>query len=408
MVALALFAGASSFLTGAMLLLALPVVASDGQERLFQLNTIVGSALVLLVFGTFLVFHAASSLGRVASRAMGHHMPWFLLLAFPLLVGAGQWLVLNPGSAPWLFPFVNAGIVAIPSVLIALAVTRRYRDRNPWSWPVTWREWVGAFGYGAIGAVMIAAIINTGYLTGAGWLLLRWYDIDVGADVLRGLPDLPRNAGVLFDLSALSVVAPLNEEFFKGFIVALFWWRGGSVARCFAWGVLAGTGFNLVETFINSLALVDAGSPAADNASHWWIFGPARAGTAALHGLAAGFAALAFYGLFTRQWRFLLGYPLAVVLHGNWNAAVYLIAGSAVLSQAGPDSAVFALIGIALLVTLAVVSVALLWTISGQLRDRQPASIYRVLGMEPAGRTTAPGVPLWLGDRMKPVRQAPA
>ena len=407
MVTLALGAGVFSFFAGAALLLALPGVDDDPEDRLFQLNTILGSATMLAAFGAVLVYHAASSLGRAPSAPVRQRIPWSLLLAFPLLIGLGQLLILDPSAAPWLFPFVNIGIVAIPSVLIAAVCLRRYQAANPWSWPMTWRETVGAFGYGAIGAVLLAGIINTAYLQIGGWLVLQWQDIDPGLDIQASLQELPRTAGILFDLSALSLVAPLAEEFLKGLIVALFFWRDGSAARCFVWGVLAGTGFNLVETFANSLALSDAQVIAAEGgAEQWWVFGVARAGAAAMHALAAGFAALAFFGLLNRRWPLVTGYLLAVLLHANWNAAVYLMAGDTILSRSGPGSLALALVGLAVLVTLATASVALLWTMSGSIRDEAPAVIYRVLGMLPAGRATPPGVPLWLDRRLKTVKPA--
>jgi hypothetical protein len=409
MVALALCAGAFSFLTGATLLLALPEVEGNERERLFQLNTILGAATVFLVFGTFLVYQAASSLGATGSTPMSRRVPWYLLLAFPAFVAAGQWLVLNPGAAPWLFPFVNIGMVAIPSVVVATWVAQRYGARNPTSWPISWREWTSAFCYGAIGAVLVAALLNTGYLFVGARVVLSANDIDVGWDIVRGLRQLPRTTGILFDLSVLSLAAPLNEEFLKGSIVALFWWRRGSAARCFTWGVLAGAGFNFSETFSNSLAIVDSDILASqEQAGQWWIFGIARAGTAVMHSVAAGFAALAFYGLFKRRWLLVPGYPIAVLLHANWNAAVYLIAGDAILSQAAPSSTTLDVLGIGVLISLSILCATLLWVMSGQLRDEVPATIYRILGMQPAGRATAPDVSTWLEDRMKPVRYGPA
>lgn len=405
MTVLALMAGTFSFAAAATLVLALPAMDAEGIDRLFEFNTTLGSAVLLAVFGTVLVYQAASAMGSSASRPMTRHVPWYLGLAFPVCMGTGQWLVLNPTDAPWLFPIVNIGIVAIPSLLIATVVMRRYGDLNTLSWPVTWREWTAAFCYGAIGAVTIAGLLNTGYLLGGGWLVLQMNDIDVGFDIQRGLPALPRNTAILFDLSVLSLVAPLNEEFLKGAIVALFFWRRGSVARCFAWGVLAGAGFNLVETFFNSLELVDSSVIGREGqAGQWWMFGVARAGAGAMHALAAGFAAVAFYGLLRKQWRFMVGYPIAVLLHANWNAAVYLMAGDSILSGAGPSSDALVLLGLGFLLALSTGSVALLWTISGRFRDQDRASIYEVLRMGPA-RAGAEhfGSPPWVRARMKPL-----
>jgi hypothetical protein len=198
---------------------------------------------------------------------------------------------------------------------------------------------------------------------------------------LRALPD---NWGIFLDLSTISIVAPLNEEFWKGMIVAFFFFRKGGAARCFMWGVLVGTGFNLFETFGNSLALVNP-DQAAENTigADWWLFATARAGTAAMHGLATGLAALGFYGLFRRKPAYLVGYPAGVLLHATWNFLVYAVEGDALFSGAGPDSLTLDVLGVTGLVLVLVGTLAMLWVLSSSLRDDAPAPIYRLLGMVP-------------------------
>ncbi len=364
----------------------------DPQERLFRINVAVGTAVVALTLGGFLVWQAASSLGGTMSRAMHHWLPWPLLAAFPSLVLLGQLQVTNPERLPWVFPFVNVGIVAIPSLVAAMTVAGRYARTNPLSWPMSWREWTSGIIYGALGATSIAAVINTTYFAAMAVVLVAAKGDD-SSGVIDGLTTLPRGWGIFFDISVLSIVAPINEEFWKGAIVALFFFRRGGAARCFCWGVLAGTGFNLIETFQNSLSVVSP-DVVADRTigSQWWLFALARAGAGTMHAAATGFAALAFYGLFRHRPKLLLGYLLAISIHGSWNFLVYVIEGDAFFSQSGPDSVVLDILGVAGLIALFCAAAVLLWVVPAKLRDESPAPIYQALGMLPA---SAPANYLW-------------
>lgn len=381
--------GAFAFLNGLAALALLFAVDDDPRDRLFQVNAFLGTAIVTLSLGGMLVFQASSSLGRTGSSAMGERLHWWTLIgllavAFPLLVLLGQLQVNNPESLPWLFPFTNVGIVSIPSLAVALAVSRRYARANAWAWPFSWREWTSAVIYGAIGATTVAGIINTLYLLFAGAWLIQNHGFGDRWAVDEYLWTVPESWGIAFDLSVLSVVAPLNEEFWKGMLVAFFFFRKGGAARCFVWGVLAGAGFNILETFQNSLAVVNPSQVSEQQMTdEWWLFAVGRAGTGALHSAATGLAALGFFGLFRRRPRYLPGYPAAVLLHGSWNFLNYTLAGDAILSASGPDSRLLDVLSIAGLAALFLFSLALLWALSGRLRDGFPAPIYRVIGMVP-------------------------
>jgi hypothetical protein len=392
----ALVVGAVAFLNGLFSLLLLMGVGGDPQRKLFEINVYLGTAIVTLSLGGMLVYQAAASLGGVGSNAL--RLPrgtkWWVLCAallFPFLVYAGQQEVNSPERLPLLFPLTNVAIVCVPSAVAALVVTLRYRRVNPLAWPISAREWTSAIIYGAVGATFVAAIINTAYLELAGAWLIHMYGNGPAFDLETNLPSLPRGLGVAFDLSVLSVVAPLNEEFWKGMIVAFFFFRKGGAARCFVWGVLAGAGFNLLETFQNSLSVVSPDVVSARTiGSEWWLFAVARAGTGAVHATATGLSALGFYGLLRRRPRFAGGYPLGILVHGTWNFFNYTLAGDAFLSRAGPDSTLLDILSVAGLVALFVACAALLWELPGRLRESEPAMIYRVIGMLP-GRSA--GIP---------------
>jgi hypothetical protein len=377
--------GAFGFLTGLLILLAIPGIEDDDAEtRLYDLNLVLGSALIYAGLGGFLLVQAASALGGASSTPLRTAWVWFVLPLFPVLVVLGQLMASHPERVPWLFPFVNAAMVALPSLGVAALVTRRYLRAHPFAWPVSWREWTSAIIYGAVGATTLAGIVNTAYLGAIGSLLVERHGDPGLSDFADRLATLPHGWGIFLDVSTLSVVAPLNEELFKALIVALFFFRRGGAARCFTWGVLAGTGFNLLETFSNSIVVVNpALQDSQEVVGQWWLFAVARAGTAGMHGLAAGLGALTFYGLLRGKPRYLLGYPAAVLLHGTWNFLVYMVEGDAMFSTQGPDSFALDIAGSAGLIAVAGITVTMLWVLSGQLRDEGPAPIYRLLGMLP-------------------------
>jgi hypothetical protein len=333
-----------------------------------------------------LVYQAASSLGRAGSSPMRHLVPWPLLAVFPLLILAGQLQVDHPQRLPWLFPVVNLGIVSIPSFVIAMTVARNYARTNRWAWPVSWREWTTGIIYGAIGATTVASIINLLYLVIMGIFLIDRFGSGSAIDLGDNLSTLPRAWGIFFDVTVLSVVAPLNEEFWKGMLVAFFFFRKGRAARCFLWGVLAGCGFNLIETFENSISVVSPAALADQTlGGRWWLFAVARAGTGTIHAFATGLSALGFYGLFRRRARYLVGYPLGVLTHGTWNFLAYANAGDAFFSGAGPDSRALDYLSAAAMVALVAGAALLLWELPRRLRDDRPAPIYQLLGMLPRG-----------------------
>lgn len=385
--------GAFAFLNGLGALALLLDVDNGPRDKLFQVNVFLGTAIVTLSLGGMLVYQAASSLGGTASTAMGLRTRWWLyvvplVVVFPVLVWVGQLEVNNPERLPWLFPVTNVLIVSIPSVALAVFVSQRYLRFNSWAWPFSWREWTSGLIYGAVGATTMGAILNTAYVIfGGAWLISAKGFGDPWA-VGDNLRTLPTGWGVAFDLSVLSVVAPLNEEFWKGMLVAFFFFRRGGAARCFVWGVLAGAGFNILETFQNSLAVVNPDQLSEQQISEqWWLFAVGRAGTGALHATATGLAALGFFGLFRHKLRYAVGYPLGVLVHGTWNFLNYTLAGDAILSGSGPDSTLLDVLSVGGLVALFGLCLAVLWVLSGRLRDGFPAPIYRVLEMVPGPGT---------------------
>jgi hypothetical protein len=219
----------------------------------------------------------------------------------------------------------------------------------------------------------------------AAYFFIHWQGNDrFGFD--SGILSIDEPWGIIFDLSVLSVFAPVNEEFWKGMLVAFFFFRRGRAGRCFLWGVLAGAGFNLFETFGNSLSVVQPENVADQRiGSSWWLFAIARAGTAVMHGLASGLAALGFYVLLRRQWQFVPLYFAGVFVHGSWNFLVYVIEGDGILSGQGPDSILLDTMGLGGLILLAGTCAWLLWVLPSRVLDGAPAPIYQLIRAVPGG-----------------------
>lgn len=394
-ITLALIAGVALFFGG--LGAATAVVGVDGTPRrqLWELNASVSVAVVYMGLGGVLVVQAASALGGAGSTSLRLPAPRLLLIAVPAVISAivlGHLIVSHPESrGRWVFPVVNLVVVAMPSVTVASLVIARYRRANVLAWPVSWRESTTGFIYGAIGATTLGWLVNTLYLVGMGDFLVERYGADAGSSLIDNLRTLPRGWGLFIDLTSLSVVAPLNEEFWKGMLVAFFLFRRGRAARCFMWGVLAGCGFNLLETFGGSIGILDPEGVSQQQLNdQWWLFAIARTGTALLHGLASGLSAIGFYGLLSRSWRYVPAYPLGVLTHASWNFLMYVVEGDAMFSQAGPDSALLDAAGITGLLVLAGACAIALWAIPGRLSDHAPAPIYQALGMAPAPPLSVP------------------
>ncbi len=384
----AVVVGSIAFLNGLAALVLLADLGDGPRRRLFEINASLGTAIVTLSLGGMLAYQAASSLGKVGSSAMTlPRWKWLapiMVAVFPLLVGIGQLEVNHPERWPWLFPITNVLIVSLPSMAIALVVTRRYLKFNPWAWPLSWREWSSGVIYGAVGATTVGGIINTLYLIFGGALLIHLQGSGDAFAISENLPTLPRAWGIVFDISVLSVVAPLNEEFWKGMLVAFFFFRRGGAARCFLWGVLAGAGFNVLETFQNSLSIINPAEITQQQLNHdWWLFATARAGTGAVHSAATGFSALGIYGLLRGKPWFGAAFLVGISIHGAWNFLNFTLAGDAFLSQAGPDSTLLDVLSVLGLGALFLACLVLLWEMPRRVRDGASAPIYRVLGMTP-------------------------
>ena len=380
--------GSVSFLNGLLALFLLADLSDGPRRRLFEINVALGTAIVTLSLGGMLAYQAASSLGKVGSSAMSlPRWKWVapaMAGAFPVLVWFGQIQVNHPERLPWLFPITNVLIVSLPSLAIALVVAQRYLQFNAWAWPLSWREWSSGVIYGAVGATTAGGIINTLYLIFGAAFLIHLKGSGDAFDISNNLPTLPRAWGIAFDISVLSVVAPLNEEFWKGMLVAFFFFRKGGKARCFLWGVLAGAGFNILETFQNSLSIINPAEISQQQLGHdWWLFATARAGTGAIHSAATGFSALGIYGVLRGNLKFAGAYLIGVTIHGTWNFLNFTLAGDAILSQAGPDSPLLDVLSILGLIALFLACLALLWEMPRRLRDGTPAPIYQLLGMVP-------------------------
>ena len=134
--------------------------------------------------------------------------------------------------------------------------------------------------------------------------------------IMRALRPYLSNPLVIFGgLALLSGFVPLIEEFFKPLAVWLLKGKILTPAEGFATGVLAGSGFALIESL---------GQVGAFNGTGWLVLEIGRGGTDLLHIFTAGMMGWALVNAWKNGKVWLLGlvYLAAIITHGMWNALV--------------------------------------------------------------------------------------
>ena len=314
--------------------LGLPVVSTNANYDLLQINTVAVSVLAVGgVAGAMLAWVGWRRYTGASPRAVRMINPlWFALLFFVAL-GLGQ-AVLGTRLAPWVFPPLH-GLASIAPPLFFLALAAWFVQ--PTGVLVLRRDLTLQVAGGAALATALALVIEAILIV----LLALAAALVValtpgGAARLDALASQLSQPGILRDpvfLQSLlnsplvliggglvvAVVAPLIEEFAKSVGVLLLGVARGSLrpAEAFLWGVAAGAGFAITETMFNTISALPAS---------WSGSLLLRAATAMLHCLCAGLMGLAWQAWFSgeRRWRLAAYYALAVAIHGLWNAVTAL------------------------------------------------------------------------------------
>jgi len=278
----------------------------DGHDHLTLTLTYAGSAAISLAAGVALFWHGAGALTGVPSR--GYRLPAFWKPALIALgaIGAGA-LLLQGDTAIWFVPALHVLAVLLPGLSILALVTRAGQRGRPQSRSSS-REIALMVAYGAALAATVAAFVNTTLLVAEFLPFLNGFSRE-------SVNTLNDRTSLILLLVGISVLAPLDEEFCKGFGVRLLKRHNPTRYQAFLWGLASGIGFGMVEA--NGY-----GAGAFHQSPYrWWDGVLLRGASSSLHALASGMVGIGWFYLFRgRRGRFAGFYLLAVALHGSWNA----------------------------------------------------------------------------------------
>lgn len=283
-------------------------------------------------------------IGRPGVRLEPSQTPWFLrptilIMAFPLVLFAGEWVIRNTTLEWVLLPPLHLLAVGLPLLWLVYLGKRGLSIGSPQ------RKW-GVVGSGLVLGpmlIMILEILAVLVLVSAALLYISTQP-QLADEIMRLIqrltqaPPTPQviqriivpylyQPGVVFSIFVFgAVIVPLIEELLKPMGVWLLAGSDITPRAGFAAGVLCGAGFALIE----NMAF-------ASSVEGWAILAIGRFGTGIIHIFTAGLTGWAL-ALAWRQRRYLrlgLAYLAAVLLHGIWNGLAILSLGA----QLAPDPA---------------------------------------------------------------------
>lgn len=345
-------------------------IGPDDLGDLAQTLAYAGSASLAIGAGALLVWHGAASLTGVPSGRLRIPPLWLPLLAAVAMVAAGG-LLLRSDAAPGIVPLIHAIAILLPGLTILALVARGNRGL-PAERRATWRDLCTMLAYGSAVAAFIAGIVNSviiyGTITsvlaerGAFEHVSNWSDF---SDQLRHASRYLSTADqLLLVLVVVAVIAPFNEEFWKGYGVRIL--RGTRLTRyqAFLFGAAAGVGFGMVEANQYGVGFFQA------DPHRWWEGMLLRGGSSSLHALASGIVGLGWYSFMRGNRARGLGlYLMAVGMHGSWNALNVIGASHTLpliknLSSESTERLTEAVAGV-----LALGILFMLWRLSASLAD---------------------------------------
>ena len=251
---------------------------------------------------------------------------WALAGAFVVTLAVGALTLRSPLT--FLLPALHV-IASLLPPLILIAAVAHHMQRNGVS--LTRRDLATQFAYGAIGATAIAITLET-IAAGAAMMfgLFGAVMLPGGSDNMQALTRFMQSPAIMTSPEQLldmvfapalvvglgllvAVATPMIEEVVKSLGVPLAAaLRPVSRSQAFAFGLIAGAGFSLMEAMFYGLA----GLP------HEWVVPVlTRAATVVIHGAATGLMGVAWYeALHQRTGRFVLYAAAGIGLHSLWNA----------------------------------------------------------------------------------------
>jgi len=318
--------------------------------------------------GIIAFVHVRRSLAGLPSGRLRMLPPWMLIMAFVLVVAAGEVTRRTTGWGLGFVPLLLLGAAIPPLTALSLAAARVGR-------PPTVRRVVMAAVAGGTLACLAAVVLEV-VLPGIIFLLVAPI-----ADLMREMirlvdqgkfSDLLRTQGALVILSEMVVLAPIVEEAVKPLAVIRLGRRLQSSRDAWMLGMASVVGFALVENIMYETGWLGI----------WTGITIVRGIGGALHPFGAGLVSLGWFGVFHREpdaWRRLARYYLiAVGLHALWNGAswIFILLENARRSVFGPIAIQGMIIDVGILALLTAEGIALLWAVREMARrlaaEQQP------------------------------------
>lgn len=259
---------------------------------------------------------------------------FLVLLLLPIPAGLA-YLAYELDWLPMLLgPIGHILAASIPVLIVAIVVMR--------SGPrIGVRKASGQFLAGLWAMPPVILILEILALLPTGLILLLFVSMSESGSRILDLLSAPDTSpqgletlieGILFEPWAIliaviyiAVLVPLIEETIK--TMAIWpWLRNLTPAQAFMGGALGGAGYGLFEAFL----LVQPGQD-------WLLAMVGRAGATVLHAFTAGISCwgIAQWTANKRPLHTLLGYTMAVVLHGMWNASAIFMGLATYASSMG-------------------------------------------------------------------------
>lgn len=363
-----------ALLTGIVLILS-GIAAGSGYLRLALFDffggdvlvselSVIGAVALGLIGGGLALWHGVNSLRRVRSQPLRLPPFYFFYIAFALVLGLGNLLLV--GGTGRLFSDETVRLYFPPifilgaSLPVFAALAFAFRRLN---WPVTWRQaslmFVSGGTLSIVVTVLLSIVLPYIYYTLVTPLeflaeVFVWVVSPGGGGLFERLFESPL---IFFYLVYIAFQAPLPEEFAKALGPGFMGKRVTSERMAFALGLASGAGFAVVENMRYQGLFAQF---------YGWSWGGITAlrGIGAIdHALWTAIIALALYRERERTvgWLKRLGkaYLFSVGLHTLWNggymALLYLV-GVDHFAGSGPS---FSLYGEYLEISLIVILVAM-------------------------------------------------
>jgi RsiW-degrading membrane proteinase PrsW (M82 family) len=351
-----------------------------GADVLISELSVFGAAALGLVGGGAALYHGINSLRGKSSRLAFFPRFYFFYLAFALILGVGNVLLLGAenGSLPddtvgLIFPVVFVLGASLP-VFAALAYALRRLD-----WPVSWRQMALMMVSGGTLSIIVTVILG-GFIPYVYYLLISPLEYMAAEFVYIFSPGGPEFIERLFEspllffyLVTIALQAPLPEEFAKALGPSFMGIRIRNERMAFALGLASGAGFAIIENMRYQGLFAQL---------YGWSWGGITAlrGIGAIdHALWTAIIALALYRERNRNpgWfgRLARAYFFSVGLHTLWNGgymALLYFVGLDHFAGSGPSFDIYGeYIEISLIIILVLMTLMNWWIMNRYLKGIQ-------------------------------------